>query len=225
MSFYIFFFSLLPLLFQSSHCITILVDGSSEWKNPNVHIGDSIIFKHNKHYSIYILHSQKAFDICNFTHATLLTNPNASKWHPSRPGLFYFSFSNGSLKACQGSQKQAIKVTLAAAAPSPHASAMPSNLSPMAAPSPSSGGEVSSSSLPFSWPFLLHQAASSPGPSPSSPASTSSVTVPTSSAMPLINSNPAVPLPSTGEVDSATTSPLPKSGHQTQVPHLCVSEY
>ncbi len=38
----IIFLSLLPLLLQPSHSATILVDGVSEWKNPTVHIGDSI---------------------------------------------------------------------------------------------------------------------------------------------------------------------------------------
>ncbi|KAG4986100.1 hypothetical protein JHK86_033791 [Glycine max] len=37
-----FLLTLLPLLFHYSHCTTILVYGSSEWKNPTVHIGDSI---------------------------------------------------------------------------------------------------------------------------------------------------------------------------------------
>lgn len=37
-----FFFSTLTFLFLSSHSSTILVDGTSEWKNPTVYIGDSI---------------------------------------------------------------------------------------------------------------------------------------------------------------------------------------
>lgn len=97
--------------------------------------------------------------------------------------------------------KLAIKVTLAAA--SPHASTMSLELSPMASPAPSSGGEVSSS-----HPFLPRQAAS-PGPA------SSAVRIPLvqdkgGCGMPFIKSNPAVPLP-TGQVDSATISPLPTS--------------
>ncbi|XP_027367633.1 uncharacterized protein LOC113873629 [Abrus precatorius] len=200
-----FLFLLLPSLFKLSHCTTILVDGSSEWKNPIVSIGDNIIFKHKQHYNLYIFKNQEAFKLCNFTQATLLTNPNTTSytWHPSRPGFFYFTFHNGSLKACQGSEKLAIKVASAA------------EQSPMATPAPSSGGEVPSSPS-FPWPFRPHQAAS-PGPAPQA---SSPVTVPLvpdkGGGMPFINSNPAVPLP-TGEVDSATIRPLPTSGHEGQV--------
>ena len=210
MSFPIFFFTLLPLLFHYSHCTTILVDGSSEWKNPTVHIGDSIIFNHKQHHNIYIFKNQKAFDLCNFTQATLLTNPNTASymWHPSRPGFFYFSFNDGSLKACQASQKLAIKViTSVAAAATPHASAMP--------PAPFSGEESPSPLYPWHYNNPLH--AASPGPSPS--ASVTAPMVPyKSSSMPFISSNPAVPLP-TDEVDSASSiHPLPtSSGHELQV--------
>ncbi|XP_020236314.1 uncharacterized protein LOC109815906 [Cajanus cajan] len=205
MSLPIFFFTLLPLLFlfHSSHCTTILVDGSSEWKNPTVHIGDSIIFKHKQHYNIYIFKNQKAFDLCNFTQATLLTNPNTASytWHPSRHGFFYFSFNDGSFKACQGtSQKLAIKVTSLVAA-TPHASAMPPELS--AAPF---SGQVPSSS-----PFYPLQAGS-PSPSVTDPLAPYK-----SGSLPFITSNPAVPLP-TDEVDSAAIHPLPtSSAHQGQV--------
>ncbi|KAJ1376272.1 hypothetical protein SESBI_50109, partial [Sesbania bispinosa] len=115
----------------------------------------------------------------NLNLSTLLTNLNPASytvrplktlylgcycfWHPSRPGFFYFSFNDGSLKACQASQKLAIEVT----------SAMPPELSPLAAPAPSSGGEMPLSP-PFPWPFLPLQAAS-PGPVPSA---NSLVTVP-----------------------------------------------
>ncbi|RZB85853.1 hypothetical protein D0Y65_026093 [Glycine soja] len=186
MSFPIFFFTLLPLLFHYSRCTTVIVDGSSEWKNPTVHIGDSI-----------------TFDLYNFTQATLLTNPNIASytWHPSRLGFFYFSFNDGSLKACQASQKLAIKViTTVATTTTPHASAMP--------PAPFSD-EVSPSPL-FPWHYNNPLHAASPGPSPST-----SVTAPMvpykSSCMPFISSNPAVPLP-TDEVDSASSiHPLPTS--------------
>ncbi|TKY46069.1 hypothetical protein E2542_SST28104 [Spatholobus suberectus] len=211
MSFPIFFFTLLPLLFHSSHCTTILVDLSSEWKKPTVHTGDSIIFKHKRHYNIYIFKNQKAFDLCNFTQATLLANPstNSYTWHPSRPGFFYFSFNDGSLKACQASQKLAIKVTSTVAAATPHASAMPPELAPFS-------GEVSPSPL---FPSHFHPLqAGSPGPSPSAGSPVTAPLVPfKSGSMPFISSNPAVPLP-TDEVDSATIRPLPTScGHEGQV--------
>ncbi|KAK3043876.1 hypothetical protein RJ639_000575, partial [Escallonia herrerae] len=234
-----FLFSLLSLLFQHGHCSTVVVDGVSEWKNPTVQAGDSVIpanctsvndfgltsmlsvFEHKYHYNLYIFQNRGAFDLCNFTQATLLTKPNSASftWHPSRPGFFYFSFSNGSAKACQDGKKLAVKVSL-----SP-----PENLAPtpevatMAAPPPSFGGSIVSSSPAYPWPFRPREmTSSSPGPAPSStfPASSPSI-VPDNKGtgsggggsgdnIPFINSNPAVPLP-TGEVDSATIRPIPTS--------------
>ncbi|KAM1971865.1 hypothetical protein ACFX16_018743 [Malus domestica] len=71
---------LLALPFQHSHSTTILVDEVSRWKNPTVQ-------------------NQRAFDLCNFTQATLLSKPDSTSftWHPSRIGFFYFAFNNGSL--------------------------------------------------------------------------------------------------------------------------------
>ncbi|KAK7315261.1 hypothetical protein VNO77_33799 [Canavalia gladiata] len=210
MSFPIFFFTFLPLLFQSSHCTTILVDGSSEWKNPTVQIGDSITFKHKQHYNIYIFKNQKAFDLCNFTQATLLTNPNTTSytWHPSRLGFFYFSFNDGSLKACQDSEKLAIKVTSTVTAATPQGSAKPPEHSPLTDPAPFSGGEE--------WHFNPLQAVS-PGPAPSATSPVTAPLIPYKSGnLPFINSNPAVPLP-TDEVDSATIRPIPTSGAHTKV--------
>ncbi|XVF39073.1 hypothetical protein PTKIN_Ptkin01aG0006400 [Pterospermum kingtungense] len=209
----IFLISLLFPFFLVSHSATILVDGVSEWKNPSVHVGDSIIFKHKYHYNLYIFQNKNAFNLCNFTQATLLTKPNSTsyKWHPSRPGFFYFSFNNGSVKTCQGSQKLSIKV-LSPTTPSPE-------LPPTVAPAPTSGGPFVSSSPAYPWPFRPRPAVS-PAPSASSP-----VTVPGlvpdkeggggGGGIPFINSNPAVPLP-TGEVDSATIRPLPASDHGGQ---------
>ncbi|OAY23610.1 uncharacterized protein LOC110607031 isoform X2 [Manihot esculenta] len=192
-SFMLFLLLLLLFLFsQSSHSITILVDGVSEWKHPSVHVGDSIIFKHKHHYKLYIFQNQRAFNLCNFTQASLLTQPNSTSytWYPSRLGFYYFAFNNGSQKSCaQASQKLSIKVLPQAPAP---------------IPSPTSGGGVSSPALqPIS-------------------GSNSPLTVPTvvpdksGGGMPFINSNPAVPLP-TGEVDSATIRPLSASAHRQQV--------
>lgn len=91
----------------------------------------------------------------------------------------------------------------------------PPEHSPMAAPAPSSGGEVPSSPA-FPWPFRPHQAVS-PGAAPALAPVTVPLVPEKGGSMPFINSNPAVPLP-TGEVDSATIRPLPTSSHQGQVP-------
>ncbi|KAF3445504.1 hypothetical protein FNV43_RR10680 [Rhamnella rubrinervis] len=203
------FFSLLYLLVQPSHSSTILVDGVSEWKDPIVHVGDSIIFKHKFHYNLYIFQNQRAFNICNFTQATLLST--SYTWHPSRPGFFYFSFNNGSLQTCQGTQKLAIKVSSSSPSSGRGSSSnMSPQLPPTAAPAPISGGIVSSSPA-YIWPFHPRQAAS-PSPGPSSSGAVPSLVPDKGGGIPFINSNPAVPLP-TGEVDSATIRPLPTSGH------------
>ncbi|XP_050269384.1 early nodulin-55-2 [Quercus robur] len=197
----IFFLSLFALILQPSHSTTILVDGVSEWKNPAVHIGDSIIFKRN-HYNLYIFKNQRAFNLCNFTQATLLSKLNSTSytWHPSRPGFFYFTFNNGTLKTCEASEKYAVKVTQSS-----------TNLGPSPAPAPApSSGRVVSSSPAFSWPFHPRQA-DSPSPAPS--GSSSSIVPDKGGGIPFINSNPAVPLP-TGEVDSATIRPIPTSAHE-----------
>ncbi|XP_040995859.1 uclacyanin-3 [Juglans microcarpa x Juglans regia] len=216
----LFFFSFIFLvcsLLQPSHSIKILVDGVSKWKNPTVHIGDSIIFKHKYHYNLYIFQNRRAFNVCNFTQATLLNKSNSTSytWQPSRPGFFYFTFNNGSFKACQASEKLAIKVST----PPPESSIMPPEVPPLSAPAPSSGGVVSSSPLSptFPWPFQPHQAATpTPAPTASSPLNVPSTVPDKGGGMPFINSNPAVPLP-TGEVDSATIRPLPTSGHGGKV--------
>ncbi|XP_022133833.1 uncharacterized protein LOC111006293 isoform X2 [Momordica charantia] len=190
---------------------TIVVDGVSEWKNPSVHTGDSIIFKHKFHYSLFIFHDQRAFNLCNFTHATLLSKPNSTTftWHPSRPGIFFFSFSNGSKNSCNGSQKLAVKVS---ASPPPQSFHLSPQHPPMAAPAPVSGG-VLPSSPEYPWPFRPRQAAPpSLPPSASSPLTVPSLVPEKGGGLPFINSNPAVPLP-TGEVDSATIRPLPTSDH------------
>ncbi|BFG40782.1 hypothetical protein CerSpe_270560 [Prunus speciosa] len=218
------FLCFLSFLFQHSHSTTILVDGVSEWKNPTVHVGDSIIFKHKYQHNLYIFQNQKAFNLCNFTQATLLNKPDSTSftWHPSRPGFFYFAFNNGSmLKTCQETQKLAIRVSSSSSAAAPPGSSSSTTTSPqlppMASPTPSSGGGGAVSSSPaYPWPFHPRQVSFSPSPQPSV---SSSVAVPDKGGgggMPFINSNPAVPLP-TGEVDSATIRPLPTSGHHGQV--------
>ncbi|XP_057795417.1 early nodulin-like protein 14 [Salvia miltiorrhiza] len=179
-------------LLQISESATVVVDGVSEWKNPELQIGDCVIFQHKYHYSLYIFKNQEAFSLCNFTQATILTNPNSSvyTWRTSRPGFFYFSFYNGSNQACLEGEKLAVKVTSAAAAPTPP---------------PTSGGYVASSPA-FPWPFQPRDGAPPPSAAPGPVA-------PEREGIPFINSNPAVPLP-TGEVDSATIRPLPTSAHQ-----------
>ncbi|KAJ6335855.1 hypothetical protein OIU78_012459 [Salix suchowensis] len=179
--------SLLSLLSQPSCSTTILVDGVSEWKDPGVYIGDSIIFNHKYHYNLYIFQNQRAFNLCNFTQATLLTKPNSTSytWHPSRPGFFYFTFNNGSLKSCnQDSQKLSIK--------------WPSRPRDETAfsPAPAPGGSAASTPM-VTVPTLMPDKGGGSG-------------------IPFINSNPAVPLP-TGEIDSATIRPLPTSGYRELV--------
>lgn len=197
------------LHFKLSHSATVVVDGVSKWRNPTVQIGDSVIFQHKYQYNLYIFQNQEAFSLCNFTQATLLTKANSTSytWHPSRTGFFYFSFNNGSNKACQEGQKLAVKVTL----PPP-----PPDQPPVPAPPRSSGGSVSSSPA-FPWPFRPRET-TSPSPAPTNlmfPAT--SPMVPDTNGIPFINSNPAVPLP-TGEVDSATIRPFQISGcHERKV--------
>ncbi|KAK4387399.1 hypothetical protein Sango_2346500 [Sesamum angolense] len=232
---WIFLFSLVNLLpFQVSESATVLVDGVSEWRNPKVQMGDSVIFQHKFHYNLYIFQNQEAFSLCNFTRATLLTKPNSLyytvhsclnmliisslshandslEWHTSRPGFFYFSFNNGSNKACLDGQNLAVQVSLPphqdhAASPEP-----PPQLVVAAAPTPISGGNVASSRA-FPWPFQPQELAS-PSPAPDLSLPATSPKGPDTEGLPFINSNPAVPLP-TGEVDSATIRPLPASGHQ-----------
>ncbi|KAJ8762093.1 hypothetical protein K2173_007116 [Erythroxylum novogranatense] len=202
----LFLLSLLCLLAPPSQSTTILVDGVSEWQNPIVHVGDSIIFQHKYHYNLYIFQNQRAFNLCNFSQATLLTKLNSTSytWHPSRTGTFYFTFHKGSLNSCnnQHSLKLAVKVS-----PAPELS-----LPPVASPAPLPGG-ASPSSPAYPWPFRPRGAtASSPAPVPTKVVAD----IGGGGGMPFINSNPAVPLP-TDEIDSATIRPLPASSCHQQV--------
>ncbi|KAL4565893.1 hypothetical protein LXL04_029999 [Taraxacum kok-saghyz] len=231
------FFTFITLCLQQfTDSATLVVDGVSEWKNPTVQIGDSIIFRHKYNYNLYIFKNRRAFSLCNFTESTLLTPSTPTfTWHPSRLGSFYFAFKNVSTKACDDDHKLAIKVYSSQtpeSSPSP-----PVPQPPTAAPSPttssgghgphgsvisaappttsSSGGGIVSSSPSYPWPNVP-QDITSPSPSPMN------AIFPTSgplggprrggSSLPFINSNPAVPLP-TGEVDSATIRPVPSSCH------------
>lgn len=205
-SFFFFFFS---VFCKVGYCSTVLVDGVSEWKNPTVHVGDAIIFRHKYQYDLYIFQNQRAFTLCDFTQATLLTKPgsNTFTWHPSRPGYFYFTFNNGSLNACQDTQKFPVKVSSEAPPPSPESVIIPSESPPVQAPAPTTGGTVSSSPT-FPWPYRPHEKLS-PGPAPAASS------LPDKGGIPFINSNPAVPLP-TGEVDSATIRPLSQADHGKQ---------
>nr|DAD40066.1 TPA_asm: hypothetical protein HUJ06_014389 [Nelumbo nucifera] len=206
---------LLSLVFQSSHAKTIAVDEIAEWRNPTVHTGDSLVFKYERHHDVYIFHSRRAFKLCNFAEATLLNRSNSTSfmWRPSVPGYAYFSFNNGSLKACSEAEKLAIRVL-----PTPPGNSAPAPESPpLAAPPPTSGGIVSSTPA-YHWPFHSHRSNSpSPAPTASPPATTVPSMLPdTGGSIPFINSNPAVPLP-TGETDSATIRPVPTSGLGAQV--------
>ncbi|KAF8113669.1 hypothetical protein N665_0046s0020 [Sinapis alba] len=200
------FFCFLSLFSRPSLSATFLVDGVSVWKTPVVHVGDSVIFRHKYGYDLFIFRTKDAFNVCNFTQATLLTKPNSTSftWYPSRPGSFYFSFKNNTslLKTCQLNQKLSVQVILADASPPSHPP------SPAVAPVPVSKGGGVSSSPSYPWPLGPREgSAFSPGPSPSE---ITSVSVPGEDGVPFINSNPAVPLP-TGEVDSTSINPLPTS--------------
>lgn len=209
------FFTLLVLHFQDSSSSTVVVDGVKQWRNPTVQIGDIVIFQHKFEYKLYIFQNERTFSTCNFTQATVLAKPNSTSytWHPSRTGFFYFSFNNGSTKACLEGQKVAFKVSLSASPPeNPAVSPDPS---PVAAPPLVSGGIVSSSPA-FPWPFGPKEG-NAPSPAPSLMSSATSPMEPQKSGFPFINSNPAVPLP-TGEVDSATIRPFPtSSSHDLKV--------
>ncbi|KAG7647066.1 putative cupredoxin [Arabidopsis thaliana] len=215
---FLYFFCFLSFFSRPSLSSTFLVDGVSVWKIPTVHIGDSVIFRHKYGYDLYIFRNKDAFNVCNFTQATLLTKPNSTSftWYPSRTGSYYFSFTNNTSlpKTCQLNQKLTVQVILAAASP-------PSQ-PPATAPVPVSEGGVISSPSSYPWPLGPREgSAFSPGPSPSE---ITSVTVPGKDGVPFINSNPAVPLP-TGDVDSTSINPLPtstNSAHQVMMMTLTV---
>ncbi|XP_073021531.1 uncharacterized protein [Primulina eburnea] len=203
----IFIFAFVTILYQISESATVVVTGSLDWKNPQVQVGDSVIFQNKYEYKLYVFQNQKAFGLCNFTQATFLKQPNSTSytWHTSRAGFFYFSYYNGSNKLCQQGQKLAVKVSLP---PTQNHGTSPELPPQMAAPQPSSGGVVASSPA-FPWPFQPREA-TSPGPAPDSSMTAISPMGP-EEGIPFINSNPVVPLP-TGEVDSATIRPWSSSG-------------
>ncbi|KAL7162384.1 hypothetical protein ACSBR2_042799 [Camellia fascicularis] len=103
--------SLLSLVFSLSDSSTVVVDGVSEWKNPTVHIGDSIIFKHKYDYKLYIFQNRGAFNLCNFTQASLLTKPNSNSftWHPSRTGSPQFDLAVDDLSKTNNELKNLAK--------------------------------------------------------------------------------------------------------------------
>ncbi|XWS21787.1 hypothetical protein CRYUN_Cryun30bG0084800 [Craigia yunnanensis] len=131
------------------------------------------------------------------------------------------SQSIGSLKTCQGSQKLSIKVT--PALPPENATTLSPELPPAAAPAPTSGGSIASSSPAYPRPFRPRQAVS-PAPSVSSPVTVPTLVPDKGGGIPFINTNPALPLP-TGEVDSTTIRPLPTSDNGGQVHYFsqCVA--
>ncbi|KAF2556703.1 hypothetical protein F2Q68_00013784 [Brassica cretica] len=104
-----FFFCILSLFSRPSLSASFLVDGVSVWKTPVVHVGDSVIYRHKYGNDLYIFRTKDAFNVCDFTQATLLTKSNSTSftWYPSRPGSYYFSFTNNTSlpKTCQLNQK------------------------------------------------------------------------------------------------------------------------
>ncbi|KAH6835206.1 hypothetical protein C2S53_003430 [Perilla frutescens var. hirtella] len=207
---YMFLYSLvILLLFLLSESAKVVMDGVSEWGISQVQMGDSVLFQLKVHYSLYIFQNKKAFSVCNFTQATILTGPNSTSytWHTSSPGSFYFSLNNGSDKACLEGQKLAVKVSM----PQPQDHGTSSKLPLYAAPSQISGRFVVSSPA-YPWPYQPRELAP-PSPSLSISLPSNSPVAPHQEGTPFISSNPAVPLP-TGEVDSATIVPLPTSCSQ-----------
>ncbi|KFK44205.1 hypothetical protein AALP_AA1G228300 [Arabis alpina] len=215
--FFFFCFCFLSLFPRPSLSSTFLVDGVSVWKTPVVNIGDSVIFRHKYGYDLYIFRTKDAFNVCDFTRATLLTKPNSTyfTWYPSRTGFYYFSFTNNTSlpKTCQLNQKLSVQVIFHNASPP----SQPPTPTTTLAPAPVSEGGVVSSSPSYPWPLGPREgSAFSPGPS--------TVTVPGKDGIPFINSNPAVPLP-TGEVDSTSINPLPtstNSAHEVMMMKLCL---
>ncbi|KAK4775740.1 hypothetical protein SAY87_023701 [Trapa incisa] len=211
------FHGVLSLIFRAALSTMMVIDGVSQWKNPIAHVGDIVVFKHKYGYDLYIFRNRRAFDLCNFTQASLLTRPTSSSytWHPSRPGFFYFSFSNGSVSLCkQPAVKLAVQVTFSS--PPTENVITPLASAPSAAPVPKSNGVISSSPA-FPWPFRPHQELSPTlAPTVSSPIMEPSLVPDKGGGIPFISSNPAVPLPNE-EVDSTTIQPMLTSGHGKQV--------
>ncbi|PWA72927.1 cupredoxin superfamily protein [Artemisia annua] len=130
---------------QFAHSATLVVDGVSEWKNPIVQVGDSIIFRHKYNYNLYIFKNRRAFNLCNFTESTLLTPSSPTfTWHPSRLGSFYFAFKNASTKACDDDHKLAIQVSSSLTPENPVSPPLPQpTMPPAPSPSISTGGHGS----------------------------------------------------------------------------------
>ncbi|XP_072970815.1 early nodulin-like protein 14 [Typha angustifolia] len=197
-----------PLLFfHSSQALEMVVasDHLSKWKDPTLLIGDSIVFKKEELHSLYLFHSKNAFNSCNFAQATILHNGDSThfKWRPARPGYYYLG-----TKRCESGEKVPLRVVV----PDPSTEA-----SPAAAPPPIAGGDLptipsngwfSSSPIYSAGPTMsFNPLLPVEGPAPA--------TEPSSSGVPLISSNPAVPLP-TGITDTATILPLP-TGDENKV--------
>uniref|UniRef100_A0A7N0UB73 Uncharacterized protein n=1 Tax=Kalanchoe fedtschenkoi TaxID=63787 RepID=A0A7N0UB73_KALFE len=204
-NFFVIFLLSLVCFFQHGCATTVVVDGVSEWKNPVAQTGDTIIFRHKNHSKLYIFRNEEAFSTCNFTQATLLSNPNSTSytWKPSRPGIFYFSFSNGANSACQKGQKWAVKVL------SPLSKSNAPAAAPKSSPAPIPGGIISSSPG-YEFPSLPPQAADSPAGIPG-------LVPQKGGGIAIIDSNPAVPLPTDAADSNGLTQPLHASRGDKQV--------
>uniref|UniRef100_A0A7N0TA60 Uncharacterized protein n=1 Tax=Kalanchoe fedtschenkoi TaxID=63787 RepID=A0A7N0TA60_KALFE len=199
-----FFLIFLVCIIKHGSATTVVVDGVSEWKNPVAQIGDSIIFRTENHLKLYIFRNEEAFSTCSFDQATLLSNSNHTSytWTPSRPGVFYFSFSNGTNSACQKGQKWAIKVL------APLRKSTPPAAAPKSSPAPISGGIVSSSPG-YEFPSLPPQGADSPAGIPG-------LVPQKGGGIAIIDSNPAVPLPTEAADSTSITQPLHASSSDKQ---------
>ncbi|RZR97823.1 hypothetical protein BHM03_00027071 [Ensete ventricosum] len=233
---FLLFFFLLLLLQTSQAMVTVVVDGLADWKSPIVHVGDSVVFKHEQVQNLYLFRNRRAFDLCSFDQSILIYDGKSSlfTWRPSRHGYYYLATRNSSQRSCEQGEKVPVRVVTPR--PSPGFPSLP-------APAPTSGGDISSSPS-NSWtsvssPRSVPGPSPSPSPSPSAapvdfgplqpkerltPAATPSSSV-TAGSVPFISSSPAVPLP-VGETDTATILPFPTPGSETQVrapssPALC----
>nr|GEW10682.1 early nodulin-20 [Tanacetum cinerariifolium] len=195
---------------QFAHSATLVVDGVSEWKNPIVQVGDSIVFRHKYNYNLYIFKNRRAFNLCNFTESTLLTPSSPTfTWHPSRLGSFYFAFKNASTEACDDDHKLAIQVSSSPTPENPVSPPLPQPTMPPA-PSPSISTGVSPP---------LPQPTMPPAPSPSISTGGHGSIVSSSPPLPsipggggvgdIVSSSPSYPWPNTPqELTSPSPSPM-----------------
>ncbi|KAG0503917.1 hypothetical protein HPP92_003989 [Vanilla planifolia] len=199
----LFAFAVLLLSFAAvsfSGTETVVLDDLIDRGTSNLHLGDSLVFKHRHLQNLYLFHTRGAFELCDFGDATLIYKDGSAffKWTPARPGHYYFSAKDESLPSCEQAEKLLVRVVDPEISP-----ALPPDGE--SAPPPTAGGDIPSSpSLP-----IVNARPPSTAPEEPNEGWASAVPPPESGGgIPFISSNPAVPLP-TGETDAATLRPLP----------------